>query len=273
MAIPKKLTIGFMFFYLAVLIYLFLFLFVPEIQTAIIKSRQNLASITEGSNYIWALIISLIICFLGSASIGFPIPFPFVLFSLSNSIYLKYLNNGLILDEILKSSSFWFEIIGIALLGGLGSIIGEFTGYTVGYGAKKIAEETESDLLKNIDGFGKIILENKKRIPYYIFIFALTPLPDDILFLPLGMIKYPFWKAIVPGWFGKTITIMLYCMWPLLIALGLFATGGQSNDISSVITEALMLLITISVMFFIMIFDWNKYIDNRKRKKLEKSEV
>jgi len=266
MAVPKILIIAFTFFYFAVILYLLLFLTIPEIQDAIIQSRQNLAGITEGANYYWALLISLVICFLGSASIGFPIPFPFVLFSFSNSIYLKYLNNGLILNEILVSGSFWLEILGIAILGGLGSTLGELTGYVVGYGAKKIAEEKESDALKNIDGFGKLVLENRRRTPLYIFIFALTPLPDDLLFLPLGMIKYPFWKSIIPGWLGKNITTMAYCMWPILIALGL--PGGQSNDISSVITEALMLLITISVMFFIMAFDWTKFAENRRRRKL-----
>ncbi|MHA1527360.1 MAG: hypothetical protein ACTSQD_10035, partial [Promethearchaeota archaeon] len=82
MAVNKKITSLFLIFYLAVIIYLLLFLFVPEVQNYIIEARQNLANLTEGSNYIWALIIALIICLIGSASIGFPVPFPFVLFSL-----------------------------------------------------------------------------------------------------------------------------------------------------------------------------------------------
>ncbi|MFX0003851.1 MAG: VTT domain-containing protein [Candidatus Hodarchaeota archaeon] len=268
MAIPRKLMIVFTGFYLAVIIYLLLFLFVPSFQDFIINARQNLTLITEGSNYIWALLISLGICFLGSASIGFPIPFPFVLFSLSNSIYLKYENSGLILEQILQNGLFWLEILGLALIGGLGSALGESTGYAVGYGTKKITEETNSDALKNIDSFGKLILEKEKRTSFYIFLFALTPLPDDILFLPLGMIKYPFWKCIIPGWLGKNFTTFLYCCWPILVALG--AQGIQTDDISSIITEAILLLVTITIMFFIMAFDWNKYL---KKRRLMKSDV
>ena len=271
MAVPKKLIIVFTFFYLAIIIYLFLFLFVPDIQEIIIKSRDNLANITQGPNYFWALLISLTICFLGSASIGFPIPFPFVLFSLSNSIYLKFLGRGLITNQILTSGAFWLEITGIAIIGGLGSALGELSGYIVGYGAKKIAQEKNPNILANIDGFGKLILENKKRTPLYILIFALTPLPDDLLFIPLGMIKYPFWKSILPGWIGKNVITMIYCLWPVFIALGFSFTGGQPNDLSSVITEAVMLLLTISFMFFIMAFNWNKYINKRKQKKLNGS--
>ncbi|MFW9970878.1 MAG: VTT domain-containing protein [Candidatus Odinarchaeota archaeon] len=265
MVIPRKLIIVFTGFYLAVIIYIFLFTSIPSFQEFIIRARQNLIIVTEGSNYFWALLISFGICFLGSASIGFPIPFPFVLFSLSNSIYLKYSNIGLDLLQILQNGLFWLEILGLAIIGGLGSALGESTGYAVGYGTKKITEETNSDLMKNVNGFGKVILENEKRTSLYIFLFALTPLPDDILFLPLGMIKYPFWKCIIPGWLGKNFTTFFYCCWPILVALG--AQGIQSDDIASIITEAILLLVTITIMFFIMAFNWTKYIDKRRRKK------
>jgi membrane protein YqaA with SNARE-associated domain len=267
MVVPKKLTVIFTSFYFIIILYILLFLFVPNIQNAIIQSRENLIVITQGSNYFWALLLSLGICFLGSASIGFPIPFPFVLFSLSNSIILRYSNFGLTINQILQNGTFWGEIIGIALIGGLGSALGELTGYAVGYGTKKIAEERNSELLTKVDGFGKTLLVNEKRIPLYIFLFALTPLPDDILFLPLGMLKYPFWKSIIPAWVGKNFTTLFYCCWPILIALGFMSQGIQSNNKSSIITEAVLLLVTITAMFFIMSFDWEKYLEKRKQKK------
>ncbi|MFW9878204.1 MAG: VTT domain-containing protein [Candidatus Thorarchaeota archaeon] len=267
MVVPKKLTIVFTSFYLIIIIYILLFLFIPQIQNVIIKLRENLTLITEGTNYYWALLISLGICFLGSASIGFPIPFPFVIFSLSNSILLRYTTSGLTITQTMASGGFWFEIIGITIIGGLGSALGEVTGYAVGYGTKKIAEERHSELLNNVDGFRKLILENQSRTPLYIFLFAITPLPDDILFLPLGMIKYPFWKCIIPGWLGKNLTILFYCCWPIFIALGFTTQGIQSNDISSIITEAVLLLVTIAVMYFIMAFDWKKLLEKREKKK------
>ncbi|MFX0027658.1 MAG: VTT domain-containing protein [Candidatus Hermodarchaeota archaeon] len=267
MAVPKKLIIVFTCFYLIIIIYILLFLLIPDVQSAVIQVRENLTVITEGSNYFWALLISLLICFLGSASIGFPIPFPFVLFSLSNSILLRYFEAGFTITQIMLSGNFWLEIVGLTLVGGIGSALGEVTGYAVGYGTKKIAEERNSALLNNVDGFGKLILENQKRTPFYIFLFALTPLPDDILFLPLGIIKYPFWKCIIPSWLGKNFTILFYCCWPIFMALGFTSQGIQSNNISSIITEAIMLLVTLGVMFFIMSFDWKKFLEKRKEKR------
>jgi membrane protein YqaA with SNARE-associated domain len=267
MPISKKLTLVFVSFYLIVMIYMFLFLLVPDVQNAIIHSRQNLALITEGSNYIWALVISLVICFLGSASIGFPVPFPFVLFSISNSLLIKYSNFGYEINQILQLGPFWFEILGITLIGGLGSALGEFTGYAIGFSTKKIIKERDSSVLNNVDGFGKLLLQNKKRAPVYIFLFALTPLPDDILFLPLGIMKYPFWKCIIPAWIGKNFTILFYCVWPIFVAIGLTSQGISTNDASSIITEAILLLVTITVMFFIMSFDWTKFLEKRKLRK------
>jgi len=188
------------------------------------------------------------------------------LFGISLSILQNYNDIYGSIQQSVQIAPFWFQILGIAIIGGLGCAIGELSGYIVGYGAKKLANETHSDLLENVDGFGKLVLNNEKRTPLYIFIFALTPLPDDILFLPLGMIKYPAWKCILPGWLGKSFTTLAYCVWPILFQLG-FIGAYSENDLSSLITEAILLIVTITVMFFIMSFDWNKLLENRKKQK------
>ena len=147
MAVSNKLSIVFTFFYLAVIIYLILFLTVPSIRIAIIESRANIAEITGGSNYVFIVIISFLICLVGNASVGFPVPYPFVLLSFSNAIYSNFLSQGLILNEILMNGIFWLEILGIALSGGLGSALGESVSLLVGKGVKKVAEKTSGDTL------------------------------------------------------------------------------------------------------------------------------
>ena len=270
MSIDKKLTIVFMFFYLAVIMYLLLFIMFPEVQEVIMKSRQDIANLTEGTNYYWALLITLIVCLIGSASIGFPVPFPFVLFSLSNSIYLRYSNQGLTLSEILMSGSFWLEIMGIAIVGGLGAALGEITSFLLGRGAKIIVEKTEkeSKILQNIEGFGKLVIEHPNRMYLYVFIAAALPIPDDPLWIALGMSekKFSMPKIILAGWAGKTITTTIYVLLPILIILGLAASGIEVNDESTVITEAIMLLVTLTIMFFILGFDWNKFLEDKREK-------
>jgi hypothetical protein len=269
MSVPRRLTIVFCFFYVAVFIYLFLFLTFPEIRNAIIEARKNIASVTEGGNYIFALFISFIICFIGNASIGFPVPYPFILFSFSNSIYLRFSSFGLLISEILINPSFWLELIGLVIAGGLGSVLGELLSFLVGVGAKKIAEKKYSPTFENVQGFGKYVLEHPKSIHFYIFLAAALPIPDDPLWIALGMskMKIKIARCVFWGWLGKNITTFFYVSLPILIVLGLNATGIEIGDVSSVITESLMLLITISLMFFILSFNWDRYLRKRREKK------
>jgi hypothetical protein len=93
-------------------------------------------------------------------------------------------------------------------------------------------------------------------------------MPDDIIFYSLGLskkkikISWIFWT-----WMGKNITLIFYVTLPILLLLGFNAYGIEHNDVSSVITEAVMLLITITIMFFVMSFNWNKYIVKRSEKR------
>lgn len=258
-----------MFFYLAIVIYLLLFFLVNEVREGIISFRENLIFITHGNNYIWALLIAFIICLLGSASIGIPIPFPFVLFTLSNSVKIKYLNKGLMMEQILISSEFWLEIMGIAIIGGLGCIIGEYTSFFLGKETRKIAEKGDFQSLKNIKGFGRLFLNNPKKIKLYTFLMAATPFPDDLIMFSVSLYnpKFKFRSILLYGWMGKTVTTTFYCTLGILIDLGLEIFEIETNIVSNIVSEAIMLLVTITIMFFILGFDWNKYIENKYREK------
>ena len=269
MAVSRKITIVFTFFYVAVIIYLFLFLTVPEVQDAIIKSREQIASLTQGANYFITILISIFICFIGNASIGFPIPYPFVLFSFSQSIFTKYVLLGLPVEIIMINGYFWLELTGIIVAGGLGSILGELVSAIVGFGAKKVAEKSESQALENVKGFGRIVLDHPKGMYLFIFLAAALPIPDDPLWIALGMSdkKVNYLKCVIWGWLGKNITTLFYVILPILIILGYRASGIEINDVTSVITESIMLLVTLSIMFFILSFNWDKFIDQRQSKK------
>ena len=263
MSLSKKILFAFIFFYIITCVYLLLFFTIPEVQNFIISIRSGFVGLTEGTNYYWALLIAFLACLIGSASIGFPIPFPFILFTLSNSLLMKYGKQGLYLEEILSNGAFWLEISGLIFIGGLGCVIGELAGYFVGYGSRKLFEKSESEILKNLNGFGKLLIKNKKRTPLYIFLFSLTPLPDDALFIPLGLLRYNLIKAISFGWLGKNITTLFYCLWPILIQIGLLNTGIELDAVSDVVIEAIMVLITITIMIFLFGFDWSRYIEDK----------
>ena len=177
-----------------------------------------------------------IISFIGSVSVVFPIPTTIVIFFL-----------GGVLDPFF-----------VAISGGLGAALGEFSGYTLGYYGRKIVNEQRK---RKMDYIVKLF---DKYGPATIFLFALTPLPDDLLFIPLGVMRYPFWKAFIPALLGKTLmTFILAYSGQQSIELIETVFGG-SGWIGTIITAALLIVIIVAMIKI----DWEtlfeKHVGNKK---------
>jgi membrane protein DedA with SNARE-associated domain len=128
--------------------------------------------------YLGVLAISLA----GAMSIIVPVPDTIVVFTLAG----------------LKVGAGWaFDPLLLASAAAIGGAIGEFSGYVLGFSSRKVIGGRYK---KNVDFLGKIL---SKFGSIAIFAFALTPLPDDLVFIPLGATHYNPVKAFVPGFFGK----------------------------------------------------------------------
>lgn len=96
----------------------------------------------------------------------------------------------------------------VGTVAGVGSAIGELVGYAIGlgllYGHRKISGKKRSKeqgkYLKLVRGWFR-----KKRGIAIIFIFAATPLPDDIVGIVCGAIKYDVKKFFVATLAGKIL--------------------------------------------------------------------
>jgi len=205
-------------------------------------------SLQELMNALWQLFAPyryfgvFAVSLIGTASIVIPIPYTLLIFSLSST------------------SSEWDPIL-LTIAGGTGSAIGEMSGYALGYfGRKIISQERQRKmtyLMKIFDRFG----------PLAIFAFALTPLPDDLLFIPLGILRYKFYKAFIPALIGKLLMIFIIAYFGRtageVIRL-MFGEGG--TEIVIAVTTILLLLILIA-MYRI---DWEKVFEKYVAKRGEK---
>jgi uncharacterized membrane protein YdjX (TVP38/TMEM64 family) len=88
----------------------------------------------------------------------------------------------------------------VGLSSALGATLGEFTGYALGVGGRKVIEKKWKKWIKRTEkmfckygGFWVIIL------------FAATPLPDDIVGIVGGTLDYPLKKFFVASFIGKLI--------------------------------------------------------------------
>ncbi len=170
-----------------------------------------------------------LISFIGSVSVVFPIPYTIVIFVL-----------GSVLNPFF-----------VAVSGGLGAALGEFSGYALGYYGRAAVSEKRR---KKMDYMVKIF---DRHGPITIFLFALTPLPDDLLFIPLGVMRYPFLKAFIPALLGKTLmTFILAYSGQQSIELIMTLFGG-SGLLGTVITSALLIVIIVAMIRI----DWGKLFE------------
>lgn len=177
--------------------------------------------------YLGIFFISL----LGSMSLFVPIPYTIVIFTLG----------GLP----------GFEPLWIALVAGAGASVGEFSGYLIGVGGRKTIS---GKYRKKMDFLMKLF---KKFGPLAIFIFALTPLPDDLLFIPLGVMRYSLIRAFIPAFIGKFFSNLIIAYsgrWSLEIVSTVFGLEGSSFLVGTIIGIILMIIVII-IMFKV---DWEK---------------
>jgi len=191
--------------------------------------------------YFGIFLISLI----GALSIFFPIPYTVIIFTLGGT----------------------FEPLWIAVAAGIGSAVGEFSGYLIGFGGRRVISEKYKKkmefLMKLFDRFGPIV----------IFLFALTPLPDDLLFIPLGVIRYSIARAFIPALIGKI------CMNFIVAYSGRFSIriirdifGVESGWISALIGMVLAIVLLIIVFVIMFKFDWEKLFEKYVAKEEDSGE-
>ena len=179
--------------------------------------------------YVGIFLISL----LGATSIFVPIPSTVVIFILS--------------------SQTTFDPLLIAVFAGAGAAIGELSGYLIGIGGRKVIGEKYKRkmdiLMKLFERFGPIV----------IFVFALTPLPDDLLFIPLGVMRYKILHAFIPALIGKFVSnlIVAYAGRFFIYAIRDFF-GVESEGISLLIGTVLAVILLVVVLVIMFKVDWEK---------------
>ncbi|MCJ7631611.1 VTT domain-containing protein [Candidatus Bathyarchaeota archaeon] len=80
-----------------------------------------------------------------------------------------------------------------------GATVGTAAYYLIGKGMERILPEKIRGEVEK----GKKYLERYGALA--IFFFAITPLPDQIMWIPVGIVKYDPKKAIVACWLGKLV--------------------------------------------------------------------
>ena len=104
----------------------------------------------------------------------------------------------------------------VGVISGIGAGMGQYLHYYVGLGGRHLfSRENQARFERWRDRYGKYGV-------WLILFLAATPLtPDDIIWVPLGLMRYPKGKALVAGIVGKTILSLVYAYagyhgWPII---------------------------------------------------------
>jgi membrane protein DedA with SNARE-associated domain len=104
-------------------------------------------------------------------------------------------------------------LVGISM--GLGAGLGQYLHYYVGAGGRFLFSE------KRRASIEKWKTRLNRYGPLLIFLFAVTPLtPDDLVWIPLGMMSYPRLKALISAVIGKT-TMLTICAYGGYYGIGI----------------------------------------------------
>ena len=183
-----------------------------------------MSNVVANYGYTGAFIVSIF----GNFTIFFPVPFVVTIYAFGASL------NPLVLG----------------LVCGIGSTVGEFSAYLVGRGGRRVLD----------DRYGERLESAKLLIQEYgvaiIFLFALLPLPDDLILIPLGMLRYNLRKAMAAMFLGKTLmcTLVAYAgRYSYSIVRDIFKSSGILGGLASVVLLVLVLIVLFKV-------DWTKFV-------------
>ena len=190
----------------------------------LIHIQEWLSSLVIQYGYLGVFLISL----LGALSIVIPVPYTILIFT-----------SGHYLDPVL-----------VALVGGVGSALGEISGYALGYAGRIVTSEERK---RKMDYFLRLF---NRHGAITVFIFALTPLPDDLLFIPLGIVRYSFFKAFIPCLLGKILMCFLLAYGGRLSIDFVEELLGGSGEAITTIASTILLVV---IVFLLYKIDWEKY--------------
>jgi membrane protein YqaA with SNARE-associated domain len=155
----------------------------------------------------------MLVCFLG-ALIPFPVPY-----SLPISLFAATWYNDM-------GMMAWGPIIVLVAFATAANMVGDLIDYMIGRGAYYIMSKEDPEVETR---WSKIILSRPKAIPGVIVLFGLTPLPDSLLMVPLGMVEYDIRKTMVFMYIGRFGMMFIFAL-AGIFSIDLIFSEGTGDD-------------------------------------------
>ena len=184
----------------------------------------------------WAAIgFVFLACFLGAL---IPIPIPYALpITIFAGIWINSYEYP------------WVPILAMVFIATLANTLGDFLDYAIGMGTEKVLSKDDPELQNR---WSQIVLKKPESIPGIIFLFGLTPLPDSMLLVPLGMVGYDKKKILIWMYLGKVGMMFLNAIAGIWTIDWLMAiVSGEGNKNGWIFGIVLLYIIWFMVLFMV----------------------
>ncbi len=145
-------------------------------------------------------------------------------------------------------------IVQVAAVSALGAATGKFVSYGLGYGVREAMAQSRVrfDSLRRFLG-GSVFL--------VAFIFAATPLPDDVAYIPMGIMKYSPIKTYISLYTGKFILTLFV----------LYSARRSEEVINSalgggIVGSAPSVVVIITLSYLMMRVDWEHVLAQTQKR-------
>jgi membrane protein DedA with SNARE-associated domain len=135
----------------------------------------------------------------------------------------------------------------VGVVSGLGGAVGKLAVYAVGRGSRVFLKKETRDRYERI---GKLL---RSYGALAAFLFAVTPSPDDVIIIPLGLMKYDIFKLFLGLAAGKIVLSI--------------ATAYAGRTVATFAKHELLLELAASLVLFgivialLVFFDWEKILE------------
>ena len=140
----------------------------------------------------------------------------------------------------------------LGLLMGLGAGFGQFSGYVIGVMSARFLEERKS----SYDALERLVRMRPWFMQWLLFVFAVTPLPDAVIFIPLGMLRYGWVKILLPTLAGKIVSGWMVTLSSRFLAHTLNIDAAASS--TAIISQFVSFVTVAAVIYLVLKVDWEK---------------
>ena len=165
-----------------------------------------------------------------------------------------------------------FDPIFLIISSGVGSAIGKLIIYQACYSGQRLVDERTKTNLKAF----RMFFANYAWVA--VLLAASTPIPDDIVYIPLGFARYNRVRFLTATIIGKTLLVSIIVLGASFLRnsfLGSILIGGnQGTSLVEIITVAsIFAVLTIVLTYFIARFDWYKWLERRYPERFKKESL